>query len=218
MNVIEKANYLLFELNRMYPKLGQSFRLNEIIDKFSSKSDEEKKEIIFLIQDVLAKELNYLVDDNPKNNKQKYKITPKGHVFLNDVLHKSVPTNTVFCAMWFNKKTNVLWEKGIKPSIEKAKYDPKRMDEEHFTENVMAKMYQLINTSKFIIADLTGQRPCVYYEVGYAKAHAIKVILTAKHKTKIHFDVYQYPIIFWEEDKLDKFSSNLYDRIINIMS
>lgn len=218
MNVIEKANYLLFELNCMYPKLGQSFRLSEIIDKFSSKTDEEKKDVVFLIKDVLAKELNYLVDDNPKNNKEKYKITPKGHVFLNDALHKPVPTNTVFCAMWFNKKTDTLWEKGIKPSIEKAKYDAKRIDEEHFDGNVITKMYQLINTSKFVVADLTGARPCVYYEAGYAKAQGIKVIFTAKHKTKKHFEINHYPIISWKEDELDKFSSNLYDRIINIMS
>ncbi|MBX9586584.1 MAG: nucleoside 2-deoxyribosyltransferase [Gammaproteobacteria bacterium] len=218
MNVIEKANYLLFELNSMYPKLGQSFRLSEIIDKFSSKTDEEKKEVVFLIKDVLAKELNYLVDDNPKNNKEKYKITAKGHVFLNDALHKPVPTNTVFCAMWFDKSTDTLWEKAIKRSIKKANYDPRRIDEEHFSENVMVKMYQLINTSQFVVADLTGERPCVYYEAGYAKAQGIKVIFTAKDKEKIHFDVSQYPIIFWKEEEMDKFSSNLYDRIINIMS
>jgi hypothetical protein len=54
-----------------------------------------------------------------------------------------------------------------------------------------------IQTCGFVIADLTNQRPNVYYEIGYAKGLNKKLLLTSKKGTPVHFDLYGYNRLEW---------------------
>jgi len=73
-----------------------------------------------------------------------------------------------------------------------------RVDEiEHsgrITEVVLAKL----KTSRFLVCDISAERPNVYYELGYAHALKKPVILAAKVGTKIHFDVADYNVIIYK--------------------
>ena len=57
--------------------------------------------------------------------------------------------------------------------------------EEAITDRILSE----IETSEFLVADLTHERPNVYYEIGHAHALNKRVILVRRKGKKVHFDV-----------------------------
>ncbi len=67
-----------------------------------------------------------------------------------------------------------------------------RADEIEHEGRITDKVRERINKSEFLMADLTNEKPNVYYEVGYAHALDKRVILYRKRGTKLHFDLSEY--------------------------
>jgi len=74
-----------------------------------------------------------------------------------------------------------------------------RIDKEHTLDELVKRIKDEIEKCKFVIADLTDERPSCYFEAGYAEALRKPIIFVAskesvvspKTPTKIHFDIHR---------------------------
>ncbi len=76
-----------------------------------------------------------------------------------------------------------------------------RIDDMSNVENIIPEIFRSIRRCAFVFADVTGNKPNVFYELGYARALKKPVIVTARDGTKLPFDVHDTPTIFWTGTK-----------------
>ncbi|MDO8410399.1 MAG: nucleoside 2-deoxyribosyltransferase [Phenylobacterium sp.] len=94
-----------------------------------------------------------------------------------------------FVLMPFDQEFDDVYRLGIKEVATSLGVVAERVDEQSFSETILERIYRQIETADFIIADMTGRNPNVFYEVGYAHAKKKPVILITKDANDIPFDL-----------------------------
>ena len=123
-------------------------------------------------------------DERPKAEPMKYDIGKifGGHNFTLD-------PNLCFVLMPFVKEMDPIYIDHIKPVVESEGISCQRADEIVGTSIITFDIWEKINRSRFIIADLTGKNPNVFYEIGLAHALGKEVILITQTMTDVPFDL-----------------------------
>lgn len=122
----------------------------------------------------------------------------------------------VFVAMPFSEDFQNVYEFGIYPAVRNCGLICERVDETHFTGDILKRIRKGIESASLVIADLTEGRPNVYLEVGYAWGKGIPVIIVAKKGENLHFDVRTQRCIFY--GRFTQFAKDLEELIRGIES
>jgi len=89
----------------------------------------------------------------------------------------------------------------IKEAANRCGILAERVDEEQSNERITDRILAAITTAQHVIVDLTGERPNVFYEAGFAHGLRKIPIYIAKMGTNLHFDLKDYPVIFFSSLK-----------------
>jgi hypothetical protein len=96
----------------------------------------------------------------------------------------------VFVAMPFSEgEMEDVFGFGIQGPVHEAGLLCERVDMSTFTGDILQRIRERIDSSRLVIADLTGANPNVYLEVGYAWGRDRPTLLLARQGTDLKFDV-----------------------------
>ena len=109
----------------------------------------------------------------------------------------------MFVAMAINNEDHTLVDvlEAIKAAAKECGLVAERIDDDNRNERITDRILESIRLAEYVTVDLTNERPNVFYEAGYAHALGKIPIYIARQGTKIHFDVKDYPIIFFKNMK-----------------
>jgi hypothetical protein len=83
----------------------------------------------------------------------------------------------------------------------RVKLEARRVDTLGGSGPIPTRILREIEDAQFLIFDLTVERPNVYYELGYAHGvgnRPMEILLIAKAGTRLHFDVADLAVVFYE--------------------
>lgn len=104
-----------------------------------------------------------------------------------------------FVLMPFDPAFSDVYRLGIKETASKLEILAERVDEQIFQEGILERIYRQIDVADLIIADMSGQNPNVFYEVGYAHAKGKLCVLITKNAFDIPFDLKHHRHIVYGE-------------------
>ncbi len=128
-----------------------------------------------------------------------------------DRLDRGVHSRRAFVAMSFDPSMRDAYVSGIRPALELCGYSvPFRVDDhEHdllfgsgrYATRTDDRVIAGIRQAKFVLADVTGHRPAVYYEAGFAEGIGVPVIWSCRRDdlANVCFDTRQNAHLVWDE-------------------
>lgn len=194
----DKADKLLFYLSKMSHEIGAKIPIKDrkLQAIFYSTSLEEASFIrSYLVQDKLIE-----FEGNDQNGFRNYRLTKKGWDRVYGLEKNLVSSDQCFIAMSFSPTLKPIYENHIKVAVEETGYSPLRVDVVEHNDKIDDLIISEIKRSFFMIADVTEQKPGVYFEAGYAMGRSIPVIWSCREDEirEAHFDTRQYNHIVWQ--------------------
>lgn len=111
-----------------------------------------------------------------------------------------IESTLVFVAMSFEEEMDPIYE-GVKNAAKSARLEAKRVKDIQDDDRITDRTFHMIRTSRLVLADLTHERPNIYFELGYARGLGKSVVTIARKGTIIHFNAYDWECIFYVDSR-----------------
>lgn len=146
------------------------------------------------------------------------RLTPKGRAAAEE---PRIDINFCFVLMPFEDAFDPVYEEAIKPGAEDAGMWCARADKVRDNRAVIEKIKGSIQRAGIIVADMTGDNPNVFYEIGYAHGLGKECILiTQASSEKVPFDIRHLEHIKYtpSQEGLAKLRRDLKETIVHVRS
>jgi nucleoside 2-deoxyribosyltransferase len=123
--------------------------------------------------------------------------------------------------MAFRGETEAVYKRLIRPAIVEAGLTPVRVDKIVHNEPIDRRILKELDKCQVALADLTFNRPSVYFEAGYAE-RKVPLVLTAREdhlqrdspeSVRVHFDLQNRNIVGWRSDRDNTAKKELIKRL-----
>lgn len=198
-SVVERSERLLMALARQSKHPGDLVGIDYTTD-YPLAYAKNGAECRFYVKHLIDSELL----DDPRNETLDGKLTvsvsSKGWQAIEQLQKTGIRSDQGFIAMSFAPDLNDAYHSGLHVGIEQAGFRPARVDKEEFIDGIFDKVIALIRQSRFVVADLTGMKPNVYLEVGFAQGLGLPVIPTCRDSDigTVQFDLKHLNVIVWK--------------------
>lgn len=107
----------------------------------------------------------------------------------------------VFVIISFSPEMDPIYE-GIKAAGERYNLRVERVKDVPGDYKINDKIVQMIQSARLIVADLSHERPNVYFELGYSRGLGKTVVTIAREAAKVHFDVKDWTCFSYNDSRV----------------
>jgi len=193
--------------------------LESLRDSFEKKIYEITDRL--LMSEERWKDVNHLLISTQKNSNNEYSSNKKVYLskFLEaagiDKTDLTVDPKLVFILTPFNNKHQDIYNT-ISKVCNSVGLKCQRGDEDFIHSDILSHILKQIVKASFVIANVNGRNPNVYYELGIAHALDKPTIIIAKSPNNLTFDIKAKRVIFYENASKQKFQEDLRSEIMKI--
>lgn len=105
----------------------------------------------------------------------------------------------IFAAMPFAPEYDDVYFVAMAPAASAVGADCRRVDKEEFVGSIKSRIDELIESAVAVIADVTGNRPNVMFEVGFASGIGKPIVyISSDDAARLPFDISHQNVIFYK--------------------
>jgi len=187
----EAIDRIIFYLYRKVPAAHATLPLDLSLDYPIARAADSDEFAFYLAK---AGELNWI-----EGSYTGYRLTLDGWKHAATLRSISPDPLQGFVAMWMDVQMDPAWIDGIKPAISDSGFSPLRIDSKQHNDMIDDQIMAEIRKSRFLVADVTGQRNGVYFEAGFGLGLGLTVIWSCREDDlkNVHFDTRQFNHVVW---------------------
>jgi hypothetical protein len=175
------------------------------------------QDIAWIMDHLLDEEL---IEEVPRPSQRQRNVVPR-HVRLTfrgweryESLQRGVAdSRKAFMAMPFNDaRLDRIFRDCFRPAVKATGFELVRLDDTPKAGLIDDRLRVEIRTSRFLVAELSGENANVYWEAGFAEGLGKPVIYTCEHalfEEKSRFDTSHHLHVLWNEDRLAQAAEDL---------